>query len=234
MEFLAHNLAMLTQRISQACHLAGRDPSSVRLLAVSKGQSVSALQEAMALGLLEFGENYAQELKAKKDTLISSSPRFSFIGRLQSNKIPLIVQHAAEIQSLASLDHASLVSRAVDKLGLAPYPVSLLVNIADEPSKGGFSPPFIAEAAQTIQSRFPNLKLRGVMAIPPPLSPWEKAAPEPPPRYRELRQMADQVGQGQLSLGMTDDLEQAISAGTNCIRIGTALFGPRLPKPSQE
>jgi pyridoxal phosphate enzyme (YggS family) len=236
LEFLAHNLTMLTQRFSQACLQAGRDPGAVRLLAVSKGQPVAALKEVLALGLVEFGENYAQELKAKKDSLTDllpiGRPRFSFIGRLQSNKIPMIVQHAAEIQSIGSLDHAALVSRAVEKQGLAPYPVWLLVNIADEPSKGGFSPSSITKATQTIQSCYHNLDLRGVMAIPPPLTAQETSDPEPPTYYRELRHIADQVGHGLLSLGMTDDLEQAIRAGTNCIRIGTALFGPRLPKPS--
>lgn len=233
METLADNIAAIKRRVHQACLKAGRLPETVRILPVTKGQPASLLEEATRFGFLDFGENYAQELKSKK-AAISHCPQagFVFIGRIQSNKIPLILQNAREIQSLASLDHADILARHVGKLALGPYPVWLLVNSGQEATKDGFSVETIPEVSKKIKEAYPNLQLKGIMTIPPPFISQDKDAREPPPLYRHLRILANGVGDGLLSLGMSDDLEQAIMAGSDCLRIGSALFGARLPKPT--
>ena len=210
---------------------AGRDPDSIRLLPVSKTHPLEALRALIALGIREFGENYAQEM-ATKATALGSTARFVFIGTLQSNKIKLVVRHASEIQSVGSLRHAKLVAAAARECGKVPYPIYLLVNAGDEASKSGLAMTEVIDVASSIASELPDLDLQGIMAIPPPLknlvSPADLARPQAPPLlYEDLGRLSRGVGRGQLSLGMSQDLKEAIYAGSSCVRVGTALFGPR-------
>jgi pyridoxal phosphate enzyme (YggS family) len=148
-----------------------------------------------------------------------------FIGHLQSNKIRKIVSVASEIQTVGSLKHAEHIARAARELGKTPYPVWIEVNADQEESKHG-CPLDAAPALAAALTQNPDLRLRGLMAIPP--SQFQDATtPDVPPLYQRLRQLADQVGEGQLSLGMSGDLSLAIRAGSNLVRIGTAILGPR-------
>jgi pyridoxal phosphate enzyme (YggS family) len=224
-------LAAVQTAVAAACRDGGRDPSAVRLLPVSKTHPPETLQAFISLGLCEFGENYAQEMAAKAAALAGAA-RFVFIGTLQSNKIKLIVQTASELQTLASLRHARLVAAAARDAGKTPYPVYLAVNAGGEASKSGLPLDEAAALAAQIARELPELDVQGLMAIPPPLetlaSAAELASPQfVPPLYRQLAAAAGTIGRGLLSLGMTQDLRPAILAGSSCVRVGTALFGPR-------
>lgn len=234
MDAIAARLRTFQDRLRGITERLGRSTSSVRLLAVSKTHSAESIATLYGLGVREFGENYAQELAKKSGLVGHLGVRFVFIGTVQSNKIPLIVQHAAEIQSVASLRHAKLIAHEAARLGKVPYPVYLLVNAGDEASKSGVAIREVLPLAKAIQESCPELALEGLMAIPPPLKEGDeergKTHLEVPPLYRDLRELANQVGRGLLSLGMSDDLEEALASGSDCIRIGTALFGPRPSK----
>lgn len=234
MDETATRLATVKERLRTIAQRLGRDPASVRLLAVSKTHPPERIAALHALGVKEFGENYAQELARKEATLGYLGLRFVFIGTLQSNKIPLIVKHASEIQSVASLRHAQMIAKEASRLGKTPYPVYILVNAGDEATKSGVARGEVLPLARAIQESCPELALEGLMAIPPPLEPHgdEEASfkSSVPPLYLDLRNLASQVGRGLLSLGMSDDLEEAMAAGSDCVRIGTALFGPRSTK----
>jgi pyridoxal phosphate enzyme (YggS family) len=234
MDAIAARLTTFQDRLRGITQRLGRAPSSVRLLAVSKTHSAESIATLYGLGVREFGENYAQELAKKGALLGPIGVRFVFIGTIQSNKIPLIVQHAAEIQSVASLRHAKIIAHEAARLGKVPYPIYLLVNAGDEASKSGVTIREVLPLAKAIQDSCPELALQGLMAIPPPLEDDDeergKTHRKVPALYRDLRELANQVGRGLLSLGMSDDLEKALAAGSDCIRIGTALFGPRPSK----
>jgi pyridoxal phosphate enzyme (YggS family) len=225
----ASRLAAVRSEIERHARAAGRTPEEIRLVAVSKAQPAAAVRALYDLGVRDFGENYSQELASKADSPELrglSDLGFAFIGTVQSNKIAQIVRHAGEIQSIASERHARLVAKAAAAAGKTPYPVWLLVNAGGEATKSGI-PPEAAEAlASLIQRDCPELRLEGVMAIPPPLG-ADSPAGAVPPLYGELRRLASRVGRGRLSLGMSGDLGLAIAAGSDCVRIGTALFGAR-------
>ncbi len=222
-------LAAVRRQIAEALTAAGRPAGGVRLLAVSKAQPAAALRELYQLGQRHFGENYAQEMAAKAVELADLKDlKLEFIGALQSNKIALIVGVASGVQSVGSERHARLVARAAADRGKAPFPVHLIVNAGDEPQKQGLAWADVEPLARLISSSMPELDLRGIMAIPPPLA--ADAAPDvAPEHYLRLADLARSIGAGELSLGMSGDLGQAIAAGSSCVRVGTALFGERSP-----
>lgn len=222
----------IQSQITRATLDAKRPVGCVRLLAVSKKQSAQAVSEAHAAGLCEFGENYADELCEKAEALkAEKNIRWVFIGQLQSNKIAKIVRSAQEIQSISSEKHARLIDRHVADLNLPKYPVWIVVNAADEDSKQGLSLGLLPQLAQFISAHCPHLSLQGIMAIPPQSysdDAWAQAVNHAvPPLYTDLRKAANVTGAGRLSLGMTGDLALSIAAGTDCVRIGTAIFGAR-------
>ncbi len=221
-------LQAVTERIAAAARAAGRDPASVFLLCVSKTHPAEAVLAMHAAGPTAFGENYAQELAAKAQaTRETSGLRWVFIGSVQSNKLRLIVTHAAEIQSVGTFEHAQKIARLAHELGKTPYPVWLAVNAGLEASKTGVALADVPALAARIDA-LPELELRGLMAIPPPLANLRPpGSSEVPALYRELRAAADRCGQKGLSLGMSEDLEVAVAAGATVVRLGTALFGVR-------
>jgi pyridoxal phosphate enzyme (YggS family) len=218
---LADRLAALNDRMRQACEAAGRDPSGVELLPVSKKQPPSLIREAAALGLTRFGENYVQEGTDKAAALPDLD--FVLLGPLQRNKARPALQHFAEIQSLDRPELAERLRRLADELQVV-RPVWIQVDLWDEATKlGGCGeddlPALLAELNED-----PRLPLRGLMAIPPP---GQEAA------FGQMAALRDRLQQDlgralRLSLGMSGDLEEAIAAGSDQIRIGTALFGERL------
>ncbi len=195
------------------------------LLVVSKGHGPDPLRALFSWGQTSFGENYAQELVAKSEALKDLPIRWVFIGHLQSNKIRKIVSVASEIQTVGSLKHAEQIARAARDSGKAPYPIWIEVNADQEEGKHGCPMDEVLSLAAILKQN-PDLHLRGLMAIPPSHF-QDDSTPEVPLLYRNLRQLAAQVGDGQLSLGMSGDLGLSIRAGSNLVRIGTAILGPR-------
>ena len=215
---LAERLAAVRQRISRAAELARRDPDQILLLAVTKVFPASAIQEAYDLGLREFGENYVQEFEGKAPEVRGlSDARFHLIGHLQSNKSG----KAAELfEVIQTVDTAKLARRLND--AGRPLEVMLEVKLSSEQAKSGAAPEELADLITAVRA-CPNLRLLGLMTMPP----WSEDAEASRPYFRRLRELADQHGLTQLSMGMSGDLEVAIEEGSTCVRVGTALFGKR-------
>jgi len=219
----------LRARITAAAVDAGRDPATVRLLSVSKGHPVASMVELARAGQGEFGESFVQEAIAKQDAwpLACGQPVWHFLGRVQSNKTRLIAERFAWVHSLFDLRHAGRLSEQRPE-GARPLQVLLEVNLDGESSKGGVAveaAPALARAVAVL----PRLELRGLMCIP---APREDAAAQRAvfARLAALRDACEQaLGRAlpELSMGMSDDFEAAIAAGSTWVRIGTALFGER-------
>lgn len=217
--------------IKQYCTVHGRLFDSVKLMVASKTQSAERIAELHTLGQNYFGENYAQELFEKAPQL-SKSIQWSFIGKLQSNKIKGIVTHAHEIQTLCSLKHAQLIARHAQELGKTPYKVFIEVQIPGDDTKSGIPMSEVPNFAKSLQENgLVQLEVQGIMAI-PPLTYAKNWNEEAETVYKNLRQLANRVGKKQLSLGMSQDLEQAIRCGSDIVRIGTAIMGERPKKLS--
>ncbi|MFN4292290.1 MAG: YggS family pyridoxal phosphate-dependent enzyme [Permianibacter sp.] len=222
---LASRLAALQERIRTAAVAVGREPSSIRLLAVSKTQPVATIQQAYDAGLRTFGENYVQEALAKQPSL-PADIEWHCIGPLQSNKSKPVAEHFAWCQSIDSLKLAERLARQ-RPAGLAPLNVCVQLKIGDEDNKSGIAPADAAALADAIVA-LPGLRLRGVMTIPPPTEDREQQRRW----FAEARRCFEQLqrqhtGLDTLSMGMSADLEAAIAEGSSLIRVGTALFGPR-------
>lgn len=229
---LSEQIRSIKEKISGYLKQAGRPADSVRLVAVSKTFSAEKIQEAYEHGLRDFGENYTDELIKKHQQLSHLRDiRWVFIGQLQSNKIQKIVRVADEIQSIASEKHARYIERYAGECGKNNFPVWINVNAGDEDTKQGLQLNQALELAKFITERCSHLSLQGLMAIPPAFyndAQWATSSATPiPDLYVTLRRLASNVGQGKLSLGMSNDLAIAILAGTDCVRIGSAIFGSR-------
>ncbi|MCZ7635649.1 MAG: YggS family pyridoxal phosphate-dependent enzyme [Verrucomicrobia bacterium] len=225
---LATNLEALRARVAAACERAGRDPATVTLLPVSKGQPPEVVRAAADLGLTAFGENKVQEAKAKIP-LCPGRLRWEMIGHLQTNKVRDAVHLFARIQSVDSLRLAEEIQRQAEKAAKT-VPVLLEVNVAGEANKFGYAPAdLLAELADL--NAFPRLEIHGLMGM----APWTPDPEKARPVFRRLRELrdacADQLSAPlpALSMGMTGDFEVAIEEGATVIRIGTALFGERPP-----
>ena len=222
------NLQAVHARIAAACAACDRDPAEVRLLAVSKTWPTNALREAAAAGQRAFGESYVQEAVAKIAALTELGLEWHFIGPLQSNKTRQVAESFAWVHSLERLKIAERLSTQ-RPAGLPPLQICLQVNVSGEASKSGCAPTE-APALATALARLPNLRLRGLMAIPEPTE--DSALLRS--RFALLRELRDQLnGAGHkldtLSMGMSHDLETAIAEGATIVRVGTAIFGERHP-----
>lgn len=212
------NLQGVKARIARAAQAAGRDPSAVTLLAVSKTHSAARIEEAKAAGQRAFGENYVQEALEKMDAV--PDLQWHLIGPLQSNKTRVV---AERFDWVHTIDRGKIAHRLSDQrpARLPPLNVLIQVNISGEASKSGVRPEALPALAREIAA-LPRMKLRGLMAIPAPGAPEGFAAMQE--IYEGLR---ERHGLDTLSMGMSDDLEQAIAAGATMVRIGTAIFGQR-------
>jgi pyridoxal phosphate enzyme (YggS family) len=216
-------------RIQRACEDSGRDPAGIRLLAVSKRHSLAAVQEAIAAGQTEFGENFVQEAIPKIEATADTGARWHFIGHLQSNKTALAATHFDWVHTVDRLKIARRLS-AQRSVHAPPLQVCIQVRVGDEASKSGAAPAAVGELAAAV-AELPRITLRGLMTIPPP-------SDDPAVQrgyFRTLRELqetliADGLTLDTLSMGMSGDLEAAIAEGATLVRIGTALFGPR-PAP---
>jgi pyridoxal phosphate enzyme (YggS family) len=223
MSTIAENISTLAERIRQAAQVAQRDPSSVRLLAVSKTKPASDLREAYDAGLRDFGENYLQEALAKQTELSDLPLIWHFIGPIQSNKTRAIAGHFDWVHSVDRLKIAQRLSEQ-RPAELPPLNICIQVNVSGEASKSGCSPEDLPALAQAI-SALPQLRLRGLMAIPEPTENTD----EQNAAFAAVRSLQAQLNLplDTLSMGMSHDLEAAIAQGATWVRIGTALFGAR-------
>ncbi|MBI6886173.1 YggS family pyridoxal phosphate-dependent enzyme [Pseudomonas putida] len=223
MSTLADNLSAISARIASAAKAVGRDPASVQLLAVSKTKPASAIREIHAAGVRDFGENYLQEALTKQQALSDLPLIWHFIGPIQSNKTKAIAEHFDWVHSVDRLKIAQRLSEQ-RPAGLAPLNICLQVNVSGEDSKSGCTPADLPALAKAVAA-LPNLRLRGLMAIPEPTE--DRATQEA--AFASLRKLQEGLGLGldTLSMGMSHDLEAAIAQGATWVRIGTALFGAR-------
>ncbi|HVU37908.1 MAG TPA: YggS family pyridoxal phosphate-dependent enzyme [Opitutales bacterium] len=226
-EFLT-NLARVRERVNTACAKSGRDPAGVKILAVTKTHPADAALYAHRAGLAGAGENRVQEALDKIAVCPDPAVRWELIGHLQSNKAAKAAAAFARIQSVDRAELAQKLDRAAAALGKA-LPVLLQINAGDDPAKFGAS---CAEAPALLEAalKCPALKVEGLMTI-APLAPDNPAVAEKCfVRLRETRDaLAKQFGVplAELSMGMTDDLDAAVRAGSTLVRVGTALFGKR-------
>lgn len=223
--------AAVHARIRDAARHAQRDPSLIRLLAVSKGQPAVAIEHLRRAGQREFGESYLKEALEKMDTLADPTLIWHFIGPLQANKCRDIAQR---FHWLHSLDRSALADR-LNRLRpshLPPLEVCLQVKLSEEPRKAGIPPHELPLLAAHV-ARLPRLRLRGLMTIPRA----SDEIAEQRATYRHLRELSDALRReghplDTLSMGMSGDLEAAIFEGSTIVRIGSALFGPRATTPA--
>ncbi len=214
---VAAGLSRVRERIAAACSRSGRDPASVRLIAVSKTKPVEMLREAIASGQTIFGENYAQELKEKADAL-GSGVEWHFVGALQTNKAKLVVGRAALIHTCDRVALAQELSKRAKAAGLVQR-VLLEVNVGREAQKAGVLPESVPALLEQVRA-LPALACEGLMCIPP-------AEGDPREHFRQLLQLGTALGLRELSMGMSADYEAAIEEGATLVRVGTAIFGER-------
>ncbi|WP_332748886.1 YggS family pyridoxal phosphate-dependent enzyme [Hydrogenophaga sp.] len=227
------NLQQVRERLARACKAADRDVNEVALLAVSKTFDSNAVCLALAAGQHAFGENYVQEGTEKIEALRQLRPdvalQWHCIGPLQSNKTRPVAEHFDWVQSVDRLKIAQRLSEQ-RPAQLPPLQVCLQVNVDGGANKSGVAPEALADLARSM-ARLPRLQLRGLMCI-----------PEPAPDFQTQRDLflrakvlfdqlnAQGMGLDTLSMGMSDDLEAAVAAGSTMVRVGRAVFGSRPAK----
>jgi pyridoxal phosphate enzyme (YggS family) len=233
MTCFSQRLGDVTARIHRACETYGRDPSTIRLLAVSKRHGLDAVREALAAGQVEFGENFVQEALPKIEATAGTPARWHFIGHLQSNKTALAATHFDWVQTV---DRLKIARRLSDQrpFHAPPLQICIQVRIGGEASKAGAEPAAVPDLAAAMRE-LPRVRLRGLMAIPPPSDDFATQRAY----ARDLRTLQEGlIAAGfeldTLSIGMSDDLEAAVAEGSTLLRIGTALFGPRRPDRAGE
>ena len=226
---LKQHLTVIDTAIREAASACGRDPESIQLLAVSKTKPSSDIQMLHALGQRSFGENYVQEAVDKIHELQGLDIEWHYIGHIQSNKTKLI---ATEFDWVHTVDREKIASRLNDARDGDPLNILIQVNVDLAVTKSGVSPTDLKALAMAIW-KLPHLKLRGLMSIPDPVSENDLQR-----AHQQLKALFEEIKAGHptpeifdtLSMGMTNDLELAISEGSTMVRIGTSLFGARAPK----
>lgn len=226
---VAQNLAAVRHRIAAACARAGRDPSEVKLVGVTKTVSVDRIREGIEAGLEIIGENYIQEAKSKREPLAGLPVLWHYIGHLQTNKVKTALECCDWIETLDREGLAIELNRRAGEAG-RKMPVLIQVNIGDEETKSG-----IGEAELPSFLKFccglDRLDVRGLMALPPFFDQPERVRPY----FRRMRELLamlrtdapDPRKLTELSMGMSGDFEVAIEEGATIVRVGTAIFGER-------
>ncbi len=210
---VADRLAEVRRRVADAARRSGRNPSAVRIVVVTKGVPPPVMQAALDAGATDLGENRAQELLAKASEL-AARPTWHFIGRLQRNKVAAL---APLVDLWQSVDRIEL-GRAI--AGRVPGAAVLAeVNVAEDPAKAGVAPAAAAALVDGLRSE--GLAVGGLMTIP-------AAGRDPRPAFAALAALADRLGLAEVSMGMSDDFETAVEEGATIVRVGRAIFGPRI------
>lgn len=228
MSMLLDNLNDVEKRIQAACDRSGRKREEVLLVAVSKTKPVEMIEEIMAAGIVEFGENKPQELRDKYEVL-PKNLHFHMIGHLQTNKIKYVIDRVVLIHSIDSIRLAEAVNAEAKKHDRI-MPVLVEVNVAQEESKSGFLVEETEEAIREI-AKLSNIRVEGLMTI----APFVENAEENRQYFVKLRKLSvdiaakniDNVTMHHLSMGMTGDYEVAIEEGATMVRVGTGIFGER-------
>lgn len=225
---IAENIQAIRARMARAARAAGRDPAEILLVGASKMNDAAACRAAIAAGIDALGENRVQEMTAKLEEHAYDGAPLHFIGRLQRNKVRQVVGTASLIHSAGSLALLEEIQRQAEKRALV-QDVLLEVNIGGEESKGGFAPEELYAAAETAGG-FPNVRVLGLMTIPP----VEREPHGNFPYFLKVSQLYVDISRNlydnsfkYLSMGMSDDFEDAIAAGATMIRVGSAIFGHR-------
>ncbi len=200
-------------RIAAAQRRAGRAPDSVRLVAATKVQPVASIQAVIAAGVRDLGENRAQELVAKATDLARFDPIWHFIGRLQRNKINQLKDRVTWWESIDSSDLADALMARVPGAR-----VLVEVNADGAPQKGGCVPDAVPQLVERLRSQ--GAQVAGLMTVAP-------AGVDPRPTFALVRELGEQLGLGELSMGMSGDFEVAVEEGATIVRVGTGLFGLR-------
>ncbi|MBT9550158.1 MAG: YggS family pyridoxal phosphate-dependent enzyme [Hydrogenophaga sp.] len=230
MTTISDNLQGVRERIAQACNTVGRDVNAVTLLAVSKTFGPEEVAEAIAAGQRAFGENYVQEgvekVLALRATHADAGLQWHCIGPVQSNKTRLVAAHFDWVQSVDRLKIAERLSEQRPE-GLLPLQVCLQVNVDGGANKSGVAPDALPALAHAVAG-LPGLRLRGLMCIPEPAPDFDSQRG----LFLRARGLFDDLNaQGlnldTLSLGMSDDLDAAVAAGSTMVRVGRAIFGSR-------
>jgi pyridoxal phosphate enzyme (YggS family) len=212
------NCLRTLDRIHAAVARSGRDPASIRLIAVTKTVSPERIREAVQCGIRDIGENRLQEAVSKVDALADLPLTWHFIGHLQTNKAKKVVEHFHWVQCVDRSELAQKLDLAAPK----PLPVLLEVKLHDEPTKSGILERDLPALIDSFKA-YGKLQLKGLMAIPPFCE-----NPEDVRMYfRKLRELAARFDLPEVSMGMSHDFEVAIEEGATMVRIGSALFGER-------
>ena len=228
MRSIAENLERVREKIAEAALRSGRSPELVKLVGVTKIVDVERIKEAVSAGLQILGENYVQEARDKIEQL-GDRASWHFIGRLQRNKAKYAVKLFDLIQTVDSLKLAAELNRRAQPLSRV-IPIIIQVNLAGESSKGGVHPLECIKLIRQI-AELPNLRVQGLMTMPPFFNDPERARPY----FRQLRELSEQVAEAEvagvemkeISMGMSGDYEAAIEEGATLVRVGTAIFGER-------
>lgn len=224
---ISHNLRTVRSDIQHAAEQAGRAPGDVRLIAVSKTQPASAIHRAFETGQRDYGENYLQDALTKVSTLADLGLTWHFIGRIQSNKTRSIAEH---FQWAHTVDREKIARRLSDARLESnpeqPLNVCLQVNIDADASKAGVAPKAVPELADQCAA-MPGIRVRGLMTI---LAQSTDCALSYQRMADVYRPLAPRYEWDTLSMGMSGDYVEAIAAGSTMVRIGTAIFGPRMPR----
>ncbi len=231
-DVISANVARVRDRLAQAADRVGRDPSTIRLVAISKTFPASRIRAGVAAGLTDFGENRVQEALTKisaMDETVGLGIAWHLIGHLQSNKARKAAAAFAWIHSVDRLDLLSRLDQAADDLGTRPNCL-LQVDLAGELTKHGAP---VDQARQILEAagNCSAVRVRGLMVIPP----WSEDSEQARPFFRRLRQVRDELVEdghdpemlSELSMGMSNDFEVAIEEGSTLVRVGTAIFGRR-------
>ena len=232
-EQLAARLATVRARIAAAAEKCGRAPGEVTLVAISKTHPASVVKQLIELGTADVGENRVQEAAEKVNEVGRDKARWHLVGHLQANKARRAVNIFDVIHSLDSVDLAERLDRICIEEGRESLPVLIQVDLGHEETKSGIDE---SELTHLVDSLGPltRLKLIGLMTLPPFLDDPEQSRPF----FRRLREMRDELARrgafgdraGELSMGMTHDFAVAIEEGATMVRIGTAIFGERVPR----
>ncbi|MCI5730424.1 MAG: YggS family pyridoxal phosphate-dependent enzyme [Eubacterium sp.] len=225
---VTENLKMVEQKIAAACQRVGRSREEVSLIAVSKTKPVEMIREAMASGIVTFGENKVQEILEKQE-IIKDPLDWHMIGHLQRNKVKQVVGRVVRIHSVDSIRLAKQIQTESEKKQIKSD-ILIEVNMAKEDSKFGFMPEETEDAIREIAG-YPNVCVRGLMTIAPNVSEPEKNRVH----FRNLHKLLvdinnkniDNINMSELSMGMTGDYEVAIEEGATFVRVGTGIFGNR-------
>ena len=223
---IAHRLQTVRERISKAEKEAGRDPGAVRLIGVSKTQQANAIRDAYEAGLRDFGENYLQEALTKREELRELDICWHFVGKIQGNKTAAI---AANFDWVHGVDRIRIARRLSDQrpAALGKLNCCIEVNLSGEESKGGVNPEALPELAAEMTT-LDGLMLRGLMVLPAAADSFEEQRKPFAKLANALRSLQGINGSlDTLSMGMSADLEAAITEGATMVRIGTAIFGAR-------